>query len=343
MPNPWIEATSEEIEQEECEQDEASNDTEGGLSTDLGALLQADLLHDPGKDSPMMSGMKQMMLDIETEAHSRQVSAMERMAKMDATLERLLALQRLEGEESPPIISNASADQLTLDPFEMRDVVNGYREVVLERIGESEEKVLPMAADGTPYLHPSVHAVKAHDDENPTLKQALQSDKRDQWKEALHLDLKLMEDHGAIKLVPFERYHECVSKYGKTKVDIKHIVYACKVKRNAKGVVTKFKVRGCVGDATRFGKVDNTYSATVAPSSRKLQAQLLALHPEATSQQNDVQGAYYCGTPVPYDEGGRVLFCFIPAELEEFGYSQFDDEGRRQLLEIVGNLSLIHI
>lgn len=101
---------------------------------------------------------------------------------------------------------------------------------------------------------------------------------------------------------------------------------------------TKCKVRGCVADATRFGKVEDTYSATVAPSSRRLLAQVLALHPGATSAQNDMRGAYYCCTPLHPDDGGRALFCFIPPELEKYGFPQRDKHGNRNLLEITGNI-----
>ena len=69
-----------------------------------------------------------------------------------------------------------------------------------------------------------------------------------------------------------------------------------------------------------------------------MQGQLLAVLKGATSDQNDVANAYYRGTPLSYDEGGRVLFCHIPGEWAELGYDLYDENGERNMLEVVGNV-----
>jgi hypothetical protein len=243
---------------------------------DLTTLLQQDLLAPPGKEQPLHDGMKENLREVEALVHSAEVSNLDKLAELDATLAALLELEKLEGVQQPPAVSNASAELMAMDPFELSDLMEGFTSVTFAPIAGSGE---------------AVRATKRGSEEQPMLTQALQSKDKDKWRTALGEDVSLMERHGAIKLVNYARYDECVQKYGADKVDKRDFVFACKVKRNVvKNEITKYKVRGCVGDAVRLGKAEGPDSATVAPSSRKMLAQILALNPSATSAQNDVQG-----------------------------------------------------
>jgi hypothetical protein len=174
--------------------------------------------------------------------------------------------------------------------------------------------------------------------DNPSIKQAFRSNKHAKWRAAHALDVELMVKNHAIKLVSTLRLRELEKEYGTDRVDLRYMIYQCKVKHNAKGEVTKYKVRGCVADSTDLKKVDDTFSAAVLPVSRRLVAQVLAMFPHATSAQNDVQGAYYYGTPTAYEDGGRILLCHIPDELVEYGFPQHDENGNRNYIEVVGNI-----
>jgi hypothetical protein len=295
------------------------------FNIDLPTALQQDYLSLPDIECSIIPGLSKALKQVEDAAHSQSLSHLEKLSTFDRTLAGVLRLHQLEGTPHPPEVSDASAAHMAMDALEVQDTLEGFTPAVFTSTTVAGSEGSQDAANA--------FTAKRGDAEHPLLRQALLSEDAAKWEDALEKDVRLMEKHGAIKLV--SRSRTLVKRYGKHMVDIKHFVHDCKVKRNAKGEITKYKVRGCVGDATRFGKVDGTYSATVAPSSRKLLGQLLALHPHATSAQNDVQGAYYCGKPTPYEEGGRVLFCHVPAEFERFGYPRYDENGEENLIEIV--------
>jgi hypothetical protein len=328
LNNLWNEVTLEDVDDGDGDDDgidEVDVDDDGDFM-DLSEVLKQDMLASPGDSSAAVATLRQ----VEALTHDSRFADLAKIAEVEGTLAALLALEAQDGGARPPIVSNASADSVVMDPLEVRDRLDGFSEVFFGVDG----KVL----DGPPHLPAAFPAQQVLDDSNLKIKQALTSNLASQFVAALALDVKLMKDNNAIRLCPYSDYLKAIDKYGKKMVDLRHIVYACKVKRNAKGVITKCKVRGCVADATRFGKVPDTYSATVAPSSRRLLAQLMALFPDATSAQNDVRGAYYCGTPLHPDQGGRSLYCFIPDELVPYGFPQHDKDGKRNLLEITGNI-----
>jgi hypothetical protein len=320
LPNQWLD------EDIDIPAVTASSPSCSPSNIDLVTALNADYLKPPGASSGLCASLQQ----VEEVVHSQELTNLQKLSAMDKTLHDLLQLEQLEGQISPPEVSNASAEHMATEMFAIQDMMEGF---VSADFTASTAAARDEVGDAN-----AVFTAKRGNAEHPLLRQALMSDDKDKWEDALEKDVRLMEKHGAIKLVSRSRHRDLVKRYGRHMVDIKHFVHDCKVKRNAKGEITKYKVRGCVGDATRFGKVDGTYSATVAPSSRKLLAQLLALHPNAASAQNDVQGAYYCGKPTPYDEGGRILFCRVPEEFERFGYSRYDENGEENLIEIVGNI-----
>jgi hypothetical protein len=321
LDNIWNEVSAEDID--DASSVKANDDDDEYM--DLIDVLKANLLAAPGDSSASVQRLK----EVEALTHDDRFAALAELAKVEGTLAVLLALESTEGMDGPPVVSNASADSVIMDPLEVQDRMEGFEEVFF-----ADGRVQTAPAP----LPPAFAAQPILDEGNIKIKQALTSDKAAEFHAALGLDAHLMMDSGAIAICTYQCYLDAIEKYGSDMVDLRHIVYACKVKRNAKGEITKCKVRGCVADATRFGKVADTYSATVAPSSRRLLAQLMALHPEATSAQNDVRGAYYCGTPLHPDEGGRSLFCFIPDELVPFGFPQYDKDGNRNLIRIIGNI-----
>jgi hypothetical protein len=161
------------------------------------------------------------------------------------------------------------------------------------------------------------------------------------WRDALQKDIDLMtgkqNGRAAIEYMTEARLRHCKAKYGAL-CEVLFIVHDCKIKKNMQKKVTKRKVRGCLADSTKRGRAAGTYSATVASSSRRLMAQFQALHPGANSAQNDISGAYYEGTPLHPDDGGRCLFAHVPAEFEEFGYSQYNEAGEKMYFEVKGNM-----
>jgi len=335
--NAWPEAAPEEVQanvEDDAYQPESSgaaSHTGDGPWLNFADVLEEDLLLPVGGASQAAAHVR----EYQALRHASGMSECADLAGLEATFAELMKQEAAEGAPAPHIVSNDTADMHVMDIFELQDQLDGFETVHFATV----DSVFAAAAAGASTTPSSTDpARKAMDDMNFVLRQALRSEWREEVRAAHAKDVKLMVDSKAIRLVPYSALHAAIAKWGKDRVSLRHIVYACKVKKNAKGEITQIKVRGCVGDATRFGKVPDTYSATVAPSSRRLLAQLMAMYPDATSAQNDVRGAYYCGKPVPPEEGGRCLFCFIPPEMEEYGFPQYDENGQRNLLEIIGNI-----
>lgn len=296
----------------------------------LDDMLGEAFITPPFAEAEFIPGIRERLLQAEEHAHAESREALGRLAELDETLRSLIELEGLEGEAGAPSMSDASAVAMADACLDQWYLSRGYESADFSQTTTSEEGGC------------EVFTVKGSNDHFQGLRQAKASAEwliPGGWKEAVQRDLSQGERRKAWSVVPRSRYYESIAKYGRDRVDKKHLAFDFKEKTTVQDKkMTRRKARVCVADRVQDGKVPDTFSPTVAPSSRKLMAQLLALLPGATSDQNDVEGAYYNGTPVHPDDGGRVLFCEIPAELMEFGYEVWAEDGSRNLLEITGNV-----
>jgi len=199
-------------------------------------LLKRDILSSGGD----LTAMRAHLHQVESVTHDVKLKHLMRLAQTDPTLASLLGFESAEGTPAPPIISDAGAATMAMDPLDVQDRLDGYVDAHFTP---------PKDAPPRPPTAFAAHN-QAIDDMNIKLRQALQSDMKEEWEAAHSLDVHLMIDNDAIQLCSWDDYLADLKKYGSDRVALRHIVYACKVKVNAKGEITKVKVRGCVADAT---------------------------------------------------------------------------------------------
>lgn len=144
-----------------------------------------------------------------------------------------------------------------------------------------------------------------------------------------------------ILVVPKSNYFRDLARWGPTVVELKNIVMPIRAKHEAGGSFVRVAARVTYGDISKVGeKAKQTFSANVVPSSVKLTTQLNVELPGSSIVINDVEGAYYNGTPAKAGTlGGRLPYAIMPARWDWFGVPRWDPvTGEENVLLIDGNL-----
>jgi len=139
------------------------------------------------------------------------------------------------------------------------------------------------------------------DNDNPTLKEALNSDQRDKWIEAINAELHTIKKNGT---------YEVVSRSDiKEGSEIIHSTLKLKVKRDPFGNVTKWKARLCArGDMQTEDPDDDIYSPTAATKSFNFLMNLAAMMKMKTAG-CDITGAFL------YADLEEPIYMYLPKEL----------------------------
>ena len=159
------------------------------------------------------------------------------------------------------------------------------------------------------------------------------------WYDAMAKEVKRVESFAAWRLVPISEYHKARRDLGDDNANVAYIVTAQTIKTDADGslrslgVANKFRIT--LADKCHL-TVDSieTYSCCVDDITNRLMT-LLAPMLGAEQTTIDISAAYFHGLPSLL----RRLFSVVPWWLKFFGdYPERDAQGRRSLLEIVGNM-----
>jgi hypothetical protein len=127
---------------------------------------------------------------------------------------------------------------LTLGELEVQDRLDGFTDVFFDVDGEVQapSASLPAAFPAQEFL----------DEGNIKIK----------FIAALALDVQLMIDNKALRLCSYAEYQACIDKYGADMVDLRYMVYACKVKRSMMMTAIAISSRSLATslDVKRLGK-----------------------------------------------------------------------------------------
>ena len=150
-------------------------------------------------------------------------------------------------------------------------------------------------------------------------------------------------DFDALKIVPASAATAARSKFGAANVSIGHIVVAFRLKRDPSGALLgdglSKKTRITIADkaASATSSHHDFYSACVGTATDRFITQI-AVERRALQHTKDVSGAYYNGTPIPPEDGGRLVFAFVPTWLADFGdFPTHGPDGSRNLILVIGN------
>jgi hypothetical protein len=162
------------------------------------------------------------------------------------------------------------------------------------------------------------------------------------WRAAIQKEVTRVHNFGAITLVPAKDARAVRAAYGDDQVTIGHIVLAFRNKTDPSGNPLdddiSRKARITIADKRGKSTEHNFYSACVGSSTDRIVTQI-AVEKRAIQHTKDVGGAYYHGDPPTPENGGRLVYAFVPPWLADFGdYPTHAADGTRNLLYIPGNM-----
>jgi hypothetical protein len=164
------------------------------------------------------------------------------------------------------------------------------------------------------------------------------------WDLALSKEVARVDGFKAWRLVSKEHLHRSQRLYGTARVSIACIVVAFRVKTDPDGTLLEVskcrKARITIADKRTNAAAENQdyYSACVASSTSRLITQLAVEH-GALQHTIDVSGAYYKGTRVRPEDGGRIVYARVPSWLHRYGpYPTHNPDGSANYLLVEGNM-----
>ena len=135
-------------------------------------------------------------------------------------------------------------------------------------------------------------------------------------------------------------YHAARRLHGK-RVELLRILTPAAVKTLADGTPGRYKVRLVVADinggaGSTFTGV--TFSGTVYDGVVGYLSAITFGHPGLRRRMLDVKGAYYEGTVLAPEDGGRVLFAEVPEGWSKLGFPEVDAHGDKCYYRILKNI-----
>ena len=163
------------------------------------------------------------------------------------------------------------------------------------------------------------------------------------WRAAIGKEIARVESFRAWRLASAEEVREDRRLYGDARVSIGYIVAVLTCKLDPAGaareeaVVSKFRV--AVADKANAASGVLTHSNCVDDITNRLIA-AIATAIGAEQDSIDVGGAYFHGTPLSMDDGGRMLYVRIPAWLAALYPTRYPLRGPRgtNFLLVTGNM-----
>ena len=161
------------------------------------------------------------------------------------------------------------------------------------------------------------------------------------WKDKAQIELNMViNEKGALTPCTKADLDRARIKYGK-RVEILRILTLASVKIKADGEEGRHKVRLVVTDvADGPGSTftGDTFSGTIDPAVVRWLSAITLGRPGIKRRILDVKGAYYEGTVLSPEEGGRVLFAEVPSGWSQLGFPEVDARGNKLYYQILKNI-----
>jgi hypothetical protein len=161
------------------------------------------------------------------------------------------------------------------------------------------------------------------------------------WREKALLELNMViNEKGALTPCTRSDYLAALREY-KDRVELLRILTPACVKTLADGVAGRHKVRLVVTDvAGASGSTfeGETFSGAIDDGIVRFLTALTLGRPGLVRRMLDVKGAYYEGTVLSPEEGGRVLFAEVPEGWSALGFPERDANGDKMYYRILKNI-----